>query len=119
MDILIKGIKEERFESVKDLITRNMTGKFLTQTVLISPILYTHPLISSELEAPIEGWYNWCLTLIVNQKTKKPRIDELMIYMIEGWKESVGIGIEMSVARSYGIKVSYCPCYDSPKEILK
>ena len=100
-------IIDQRVNITKEMIVKNINGDFYSDWSLFSPVLYTHPLIKEGLIMPSEGWYEYCLSYMINKETNKPRIDKLAICMIDGWENSIGVGIEKAVARTHGIEIEY------------
>ena len=83
--------------------TRFLLAKQVTQILVdrevwvYSPILHNHPL---ELDKPHEFWMRFDLDVL-------RRCDSLLVLAIPGWKESKGVGIEISVAKQLNMSIEY------------
>ena len=65
--------------------------------VVFAPTVYTDELDHYE---PPQGWYEFDLAIL-------SRCDELVILPLEGWEDSKGIKMEIALARTMGISVTF------------
>ncbi len=68
--------------------------------VVFSPIVQSHPLVEFALPT---AWTFWELI----DRVYLERCDEVVVLMLEGWKESVGVREEIESARSAGKPVRF------------
>lgn len=90
-------IMEERFQAVN-----RVAGDLMRQGALVfSPISHTHPIaVACELPREFSFWEAYDRTFI-------DWCDELWVYQGEGWKESVGVNLEIEYATRTDKKVRY------------
>lgn len=91
------SIREKRF-----LLIEELTAKMIKEGKMVfSPIVHCHNLsISYNLSQDFEFWQKYCLYFI-------DKADMLMVYMIEGWKESKGIKEEIEYAKFKDIPIDF------------
>ena len=65
-----------------------------------SPVLYTTELQSFGMEEPARGWYQFCLSFL-NQSNC------MIVLMLDGWEDSVGVGLEIAFAQAKEIPIVY------------
>ena len=68
---------------------------------VLSPIIHSHPL--AELGLPT----NWDFWQQIDQGHCLLRCDELLVLMLDGWRESRGVTAEIELAHAHEIRVSY------------
>lgn len=92
-----KAVMEERFRKVNKVAAKLMTMGMH----VFAPISHTHP-IALEGELP-KGWDFWEAydTAMISRCTS------LIVVMLDGWKESVGVQAEIKIAKQYELPVSY------------
>ena len=68
------------------------------RVVPIAPVLYTR---SFEMNvSPEDGWYRFCLALL-------KQCHVMVVLQLEGWDQSIGLGLEISYALDHGIPIHY------------
>jgi len=67
---------------------------------VFSPIAHSHPLVEYGLPADWSFWQRYDQELLA-------RCDELVVLMLPGWCESVGVQAEIQIARELGKPVRY------------
>ena len=69
--------------------------------VVFSPIVYSHPMAKRhDGKAPPQGWINFDLEIL-------KRCDEMIVFCIPGWKESIGVNEEIYLCAEKDIPVRY------------
>jgi hypothetical protein len=69
--------------------------------VAFSPITYGHTLLGfKKMPSDWGFWKNFCLSFL-------KKSDKLLVYMMEGWENSSGLGEELVYARELGIEIEY------------
>jgi len=68
--------------------------------VVFSPIAHSHPLVEHGLPTSWNFWQRFDCELLT-------RCDEVMVLMLDGWEESVGVQAEIRIARELGKLVRY------------
>lgn len=92
-----KSIILERFHKVNIA-----TGKLLNEGKFVfSPISMSHP-VAEDASLP-SNWEYW----LSYDELLLSRCDELIILMLDGWKESVGVTAEIEIAKRLGKPISY------------
>lgn len=92
-----KTVEEKRFRDVCILAGMLMEAG----NVVFSPIAHGHP-ISLHYKLPTD-WKYW--KMFATEYIK--RSDKIMVAMMPGWKESVGVTAEIAIAEELGIPVFY------------
>jgi hypothetical protein len=91
------AVMQHRYEKV----TRKAGELMKLGHVVYSPITHNHPIATMiELPRTWEFWKEKDLPFICAS-------DELWVYAIDGWKESVGVTAELEIARELCIPISY------------
>ncbi|MEX0718371.1 MAG: DUF1937 family protein [Planctomycetaceae bacterium] len=89
-------VREQRF----DAVCRAVAALMHSGVVAFSPIVHGHPLVAHGL--PVE-WPFWerfdCEHL--------SRCDELVVLMLDGWRNSRGVRAEIRIAGDLGISVRF------------
>lgn len=89
---------EERVKIVEDVIVAYINSESNRSWVFpISPVLYTHNLQNKGAE-PLLGWYTLDLALL-------KKADKMIVLAIEGWKQSIGVQLEIAAAKVLGIPI--------------
>jgi hypothetical protein len=92
-----KEVVQERFEKSLKVSAHLM----LHDVHLLSPIGFGHPIVISH---PVPGdwsyWNNYCMKLILCS-------NQLIVFMLDGWKESKGVQAELSFARSIKLPIYF------------
>lgn len=91
------GQETESFEDV----TRYSGLLMQKGEVVYSPITHSHPI--AEMSDLPGGWDYW---EVVDRHFIKSCV-KLIVYMREGWKESVGVTAEIKMAEEFRIPVEY------------
>ena len=92
-----KEIVLERFHSVNIA-----TGKLLNEGKFVfSPISMSHP-VAEDASLPT-SWEYW----LFYDELLLSRCDELIVLMLDGWKESVGVTAEIEIAKRLGKPISF------------
>lgn len=84
----------------------NKVNKFAAKLMakgwyIYSPISHTHPIaVVGDLPRGWDFWHGYDTCMI-------SRANGLIVFMIDGWKESVGVQAEIELAKKYEIPVSY------------
>lgn len=69
----------------------------------VSPVVTGYPLCQKYgISARFEHWDAYC-------KTELKSCDEVHVLMLDGWDQSVGLKMELELAKTLGIKISYIP----------
>jgi len=97
-----EDLEQERFEKVRDFTADTMQDIMKHGCVPFSPIVHCHEI--AQVHALPKGHEFW-MTL---DKTFIRHADELWVLMLDGWKESKGIKMEIEFAESIMIPVKYC-----------
>ena len=87
----------DRVEKVRECVKIIMEE--WDMAVPFSPVLYTAGLQEHGVE-PEEGWYQFCLPFL-------KKADRLIVLMLDGWEDSVGIGLEIAFAQAKDIPIIY------------
>lgn len=103
-------VKKERFEAVCEVASYMM----LKGEHVFSPIAHTYPIaVHGGVPTDWDFWGDY-------DKEFLNFCEELIILMLPGWKESVGVTAEIEYMRELGKKVSYTfdgkDFYETPQE---
>lgn len=90
------AVREERFRAV----CRAAAELMRRGTLVLSPIAHSHPIAGFGLPTNWEFWERM-------DREHLKRCDELVVLMMDGWKESRGIQAEIRIARELGKPVRY------------
>lgn len=97
-------MRTKRYEEVSDA-----TVALLKQGIYaFSPITYNHPMERHQLPTSWDFWEPYDIAFL-------ERCDEMIVLMLDGWRESIGVNAEIEFAHRKGIAVSYL----NPKYILE
>ena len=90
------GVREQRFHqacyAAAQLLASGLT--------VFSPIVHGHPLVAHGLPTDWPFWERFDRDHLV-------RCDEVVVLMLEGWRESVGVAAEILIAGELGKPVRY------------
>lgn len=90
-------VRHERYEAVR-LATYRLC---LAHRIVYSPILHFHDLAET-FRTPFDADYWW-----THNRTMLYHAGCLLVLMLDGWKNSVGVRQEIEYAESHNIPVSY------------
>ena len=91
------SVKVDRFERINKVAARLM----LAGEVIFSPISQTHPIaLAGGLPGDWQFWEKYDRAMLESCK-------ELVVLMLDGWKESTGVTAEIKIAGELGIPVKY------------
>lgn len=99
-------IREERYRAA----CRAAAALLLAGRPVFSPIAHSHPLVDYGLPADWSFWRRHDRELLA-------RCDEVLVLMLAGWRESVGVREEIRIARELGKPVRFLApeeAHDSP-----
>lgn len=87
-------VQDQRYEKVVDF-TSYLISQF--EMHVYSPIVHSHPLCKTrwELQSSFDFWLEMDRTMLVPAKG-------LIVLQVPGWKESVGVSMEIDMAVKFG-----------------
>jgi hypothetical protein len=85
------AVREKRFRDA----CRAATALLRNGRAVFSPIAHSHPLVEHGLPTDWSFW-EW------QDREHLARCDEVMVLMLDGWEESVGVREEIRIARELG-----------------
>lgn len=91
------AVRQLRFEKVREL-----TAELLKSgAVVFSPIVYGH-MIATEFKLPGDAkyWFNFNRAILRHASS-------MIVYQLDGWRESKGVQQEISLATELGIPVGF------------
>ena len=90
-------VREDRFNKINELAARLMKeGEFV-----FSPISHCHPIAKvGDLPKDWSYWNDYCVLMMKN-------CQKMIVLMVDGWKESIGVTEEIKIANERGIEVEY------------
>jgi nucleoside 2-deoxyribosyltransferase len=68
--------------------------------IVFSPVIHSHVLVAHGLPSDWEFWKHV-------DREHLERCDEVVVLMLDGWEESVGVAAEIRIARELGKRVRY------------
>ncbi len=90
------AVREQRFRAACRL-----AAAFLRAGMLVfSPIAHSHPLVEFGLPTDWRFWERY-------DRAHLERCDEVVVLMLDGWKESAGVQAEIRFARELGKPVRF------------
>lgn len=90
------AVREQRFHSVC-----RMAATLMQQgDVVFAPIVHGHPLVGHGLPTDWPFWERF-------DREHLRRCDELVVLMLDGWRESVGVAAEIRIAAELGKPVRH------------
>lgn len=89
-------VREERFRAA----CRATAALLRAGEVVFSPIVHSHPLVGFTLPT---AWAFWERI----DRVYLERCDEVVVLMLDGWNESVGVREEIGIARRAGKRVRF------------
>lgn len=90
-------VREQRFIDVCRVTASLLQSGYF----VFSPIVHSHPLVKFCTRGT--GWDFWERI----DREHLSRCDEVVVLMIDGWRESVGVKAEIRIARELGKPVRY------------
>jgi nucleoside 2-deoxyribosyltransferase len=90
------AVREARYQAA----CRTTAALLRAGLVVFSPIVHSHPLVAFALPT---GWDFWERI----DRAYLARCDELVVLMLDGWKESTGVRAEIALARGLGKPVRF------------
>lgn len=90
------AVREERYRAA----CRAAAALLLAGQPVFSPIAHSHPLMDYGLPADWAFWQRYDRELLA-------RCDEVVLLLLAGWRESVGVRDELRIARELGKPVQY------------
>lgn len=90
------AVREERFQAV----CRAAAELMRRGECVLSPIAHSHPIAAHGLPTTWEFWERL-------DREHLKRCDELVVLMLDGWKESRGVQAEIRIARELGKPVRF------------
>jgi|SRR6516225_289064 hypothetical protein len=90
------GIREQRFQAA----CRAAATLLRSGHCVFSPVVHSHPLVAHGLPT---GWAFWQHVDLEHLRW----CDVVVVLMLEGWEESVGVQAEIRTARALGKPVRY------------
>jgi len=88
---------ERRFDAACRIAGRLMAAGEL----VLSPIAHTHPIaVRCELPRGWEFWDRYDRDLLA-------KADKVIVAMMAGWQESVGVQAEIAIAKQLGLPIEY------------
>lgn len=90
------AVREERYQAA----CRAAAALLRAGRLVFSPIAHSHPLVAYGLPADWSFWQRYDRELLA-------RCDEVLVLMLAGWRESVGVQEEIRIARELGKPVRY------------
>lgn len=89
-------VREQRFRAACEATARLITSGH----VVFSPIVHGHPLVHHGLPTDWPFWERF-------DRNHLARCDEVVVLMLDGWRESVGVAAEIRIAGELGKPVGY------------
>lgn len=89
-------VREQRFQSA----CRASAKLLASGLAVFSPIVHGHPLVDHGLPTDWPFWERFDRDHLV-------RCDEVVVLMLDGWRESVGVAAEIQIAAELGKPVRY------------
>ena len=90
------AVREQRFHAA----CRAAVALLHAGRVVFSPIAHSHPLAQHSLPGNWQFWEQYDRKFL-------ERCDEVVVLMLDGWEESVGVQAEIRIARELGKPVRY------------
>lgn len=91
------AIRVARFDAVNKVAAELMRDGLH----VFSPISHSHP-IALVGDLP-KGWEYWA----VYDRTMLGICDALVVLMLDGWMESIGVNAEIAIAKEMGLPITY------------
>ena len=93
------AIRQQRFEAVNVVAAKLM----LEGLHIFSPISHTHPIaLAGDLPTGFDFWEQYDRAILETCR-------QVLVLMLDGWKESKGVTAEIAMAQKIGIPVDYLP----------
>lgn len=90
------AVREQRFRDA----CRAFATLLASGLTVFSPIVHGHPLVDLGLPTDWPFWERF-------DREHLARCDEVVVLMLDGWRESVGVAAEIRIARELGKPVRY------------
>jgi hypothetical protein len=90
------AVREKRFRDA----CRAAVALMQTGHAVFSPIAHSHPLVEHGLPTDWSFWER-------HDREHLARCDEVVVLMLDGWQESIGVREEIRIARELGKPVRY------------
>lgn len=90
------AVREQRFRAACAAAVRLIAAGH----VVFSPIVHGHPLVGHGLPTDWRFWEPF-------DREQLARCDEVVVLMLDGWRESVGVAAEIRIAGEFGKPVRY------------
>jgi nucleoside 2-deoxyribosyltransferase len=90
------AVREQRFRAA----CRAAVALLHAGWVVFSPIAHSHPLAQHGLPGNWQFWERYDRAFL-------ERCDEVVVLMLDGWEESIGVQAEIRIARELGKPVRY------------
>jgi hypothetical protein len=92
-------VREQRFLAVNKVASDLM----LAGTHVFSPISHTHPIaLAGDLPKGWDFWKDYDFAFLKHCR-------KIVVFMLDGWKESVGVTAEIEIAKELGLEIEYLP----------
>lgn len=93
-----KNVMEDRFNQICNIACYLIDDWKLN---IFSPIAHSWPIQKyAPLNTSFEYWEQYCYLMV-------SKCDRVIVAMMDGWKESVGVKAEIDYAKSIGVYVNY------------
>ena len=89
-------VRDERYQAVCQAVA----AMLLAGQSVFSPIVYSHPLTAYGVPTDWSFWWRYDREML-------SRCDRLVVLMLPGWQESVGVQAEIQLAREMDKPVSF------------
>ena len=91
-----KAVVEERIKKVCIADANLMRAGIFTTSPLLKHLILQH----ADLPSSFEYWRDYSMTLLCT-------VDQVIVLMLDGWKESEGVQAEIRIATDVGIPIVY------------
>ncbi len=89
-------VQERRFNEVCEVAARLMRQNIF----IFSPIAHTHPIAQYGLPKDYEFWKRY-------DELMFSKCDALIVLMLDGWTQSIGVKAEIEIAKKVGREIYY------------
>ncbi len=90
------AVREQRFQ----IASRVAADLFRRGHLVFSPVSHSHAIAIHGLPADWEFWRPFDILMLM-------ACDELVVLMLDGWRESRGVWAEVNLAKKRGLPISY------------
>ena len=98
-----EAVREQRFRAA----CRATAQLLASGSTVFSPIVHGHPLVEHGLPTDWSFWERF-------DRDHLERCDEVLVLMLDGWRESVGVAAEIEIAAGLGMHVRYIAPRSNP-----